>query len=289
MNWRQKIANPLLMKELMERMRSKKTPWLLVGYLLVMGGITLAYIYLETRGQGYFNPQRSRTLFITLTTLQLAMVAFVTPGLTAGTISGERERQTLNILLTTHLSPMLIVSSKLISAISFITLLVLAALPLYAITFLYGGISPGQLGKVLGFYVVTMVSFGGLGVMYSTIFKRTGVATAMTYGTLFGIGAAATVLAELGPRFYYMMNPPTPGQPPPPLPDFLQYLHGINPVTAIVGLFNEEFFRGRPGQISIDPFYVYVIFWGVLAVLALMAAMYWLKPVRRLFPWPRRG
>lgn len=40
-------------------------------------------------------------MFAVLTILQMALVLFITPSLTAGAISSEREKQTLNILLTT--------------------------------------------------------------------------------------------------------------------------------------------------------------------------------------------
>jgi len=67
----------------------------------------------------------------------------VVPGLTSGAISGERERQTLDVLLVTPLSPGEIVVSKLLATSAFITLLVVATLPLYILAFSYGG-SPWQ-------------------------------------------------------------------------------------------------------------------------------------------------
>ncbi|KUK82920.1 MAG: putative membrane protein, partial [Pelotomaculum thermopropionicum] len=137
--------NPVLLKELRQRFRSGKTFWLLTLYLLVVGAFILGFMYLNWRNSpGMFQPNRSREFFMLLSATQLFLLAFVTPGLTAGVISGEREKQTLNVLLTTRLTPWQIIWSKLASASAFMVLLVFATLPLYSIIFLYGGIAPEQ-------------------------------------------------------------------------------------------------------------------------------------------------
>ena len=72
-----------------------------------------------------------------LSVLQLALIVFITPGLTAGVISSERERQTLNMLLTTTQSSTSIIIGKLVSSVAYLLLLMIASLPLYSIVFLY--------------------------------------------------------------------------------------------------------------------------------------------------------
>lgn len=128
-------------------------------------------------------------MFIFLAVVQLALILFITPGLTAGVISSERERQTLNILLTTSQSSTNIIFGKLISSISYLLLLVVASLPLYSIVFLFGGISPAQLLMVLGFNVFTVIVYGSIGVLFSTLVRKTIAAMVTTYGvTLFLVG-----------------------------------------------------------------------------------------------------
>ena len=58
-------------------------------------------------------------MFAVLTILQMALVLFITPSLTAGAISSEREKQTLNILLTTTQSSTQIIIGKLFSSVAF--------------------------------------------------------------------------------------------------------------------------------------------------------------------------
>ena len=68
-------------------------------------------------------------VFRALAGVVMATVALVVPGLVGPTISGERERQTLNLLLVTPLGPARIVLGKLVAALAFVVLLVIACLP----------------------------------------------------------------------------------------------------------------------------------------------------------------
>lgn len=169
------FSNPILVKELRERFRSKKTVWILAIYLIVMGGIPLGFLLMdpikaESLGE-------NRNLFLISASIHYAMICFVAPALTAGAISGERERQTLHILLTTQLSPRTIVLSKLITSLAFASLLLLASMPLYSLVMLYGSVSPEQMLKLVLFLAVNVLFLGSLGLFCSTWIKRTSVST----------------------------------------------------------------------------------------------------------------
>ena len=66
---------------------------------------------------------------------------FIVPAVTASSISGERERQTLDLMLTTRMSAGQIVGGKLLSALSTLLLLILSSFPAVAMVFVYGGIT----------------------------------------------------------------------------------------------------------------------------------------------------
>nr|WP_295972026.1 ABC transporter permease subunit [uncultured Bacillus sp.] len=223
------MINPVLNKEFMLRFRSGKSFLGLLFYLLALALIIVGFIFIQSMSsmQGFFKPNQSRDLFIMLSFMQLALILFITPGLTAGVISSERERQTLNILLTTTQSSTSIIMSKLISSISYLLLLIIASLPLYSIVFLYGGISPGQVLMNVGLCVFTLIVYGTLGVLFSTLIRKTIVAIVTTYGvTLFLVGGTAFITFILlsytqgfagiapsatvnpAPYFTAMLNPP---------------------------------------------------------------------------------
>lgn len=100
------LINPVLNKEIKLRFRSIKGFLGLLFYLIALGAIALGFIYINSMNgsSGYMRPEESRFMFIVLSMMQMGLIIFMTPGLTAGVISGERERQTLNMLLTTQQS-----------------------------------------------------------------------------------------------------------------------------------------------------------------------------------------
>lgn len=147
------LSNPVLMKELKLRFRTFKSFSGLMFYLAVLiifvSGFLLIFTQFST--SGFFVPSNSFTMFSVLSVLQMALVMFITPGLTAGAISTEREKQTLNILLTTTQSSSQIIIGKLLSSVAFLILMLIAGPPLYSIVFLFGGVSPGQFLQCFSF------------------------------------------------------------------------------------------------------------------------------------------
>lgn len=270
--------NPVLSKEYRLRMRSARAPWVLSIYLLVIGGIALTFIYLQTAGGGSFNPEGSRILFMMLSVLQLVLIGFVTPGLTAGLISGERERQTLSVLLTTNLSATSIVVSKLVAALSFMTLLVISSLPLYAIVVLFGGVSPLQLLQIFSFYVVAMFFLGSVGVLYSTLMKRTGVATVLTYSTVAIIVVGTLIVGMFAVQFYDLQHSGIPSPQPPPFWVTVWFL--LNPMVDFVSIFfsNEVPFID---QTDWNPYVFFMLVYSLLGAALLALSIYLLPPVRK--------
>ncbi|MED4583918.1 ABC transporter permease [Brevibacillus choshinensis] len=286
MNVLRRLRNPVLFNEWKMRMRTQRSPWIIFLYLLVLGGITLLYIFLMTNGGSYYNPNETRELFMMLSILQLGMICFVVPGLTAGVISGERERQTLSILLTTNVSATRLIVGKWLSSLSFMIFLVFATVPLYAIVFLYGGISPIQLIQVFGFYVITMFGIGSIGVLLSTLIKRTGIATVVSYAVVFGFSIGSSVLAEIIRELirYQRRNLNYPSGPMPVWPDLL---HSINPLFAMLNIFDEgpvQDLRRTSNPTSflsnVDPFWYYVLFFALVTVVCLLLAIYFIQPIR---------
>ena len=213
------LANPVLVKEIKLRFRSVKSFTGLLFYLLVMSIFVFGFIFLTTSltGNGFFRPDESFLLFSMMTYIQLGLILFITPGLTAGTVSSEREKQTLNILLTTAQTSFQIILGKLTSSIAFLLLLVVSGLPIYSMVFLYGGVSPGQIAVIFLFYFLTLLAIGSIGVMYSTLLRKTIVSMIATYSTMIfftavtgffliisvSISSASLLSGEVSPLGYF--------------------------------------------------------------------------------------
>ncbi|MCL5780561.1 MAG: ABC transporter permease [Bacillota bacterium] len=278
--------NPVLLKELRQRFRSYRSTLVVLLYLMVLGGFSLGFIYLEWRNApAFFQPGSSKEIFTVLSMAQLGLLAFVVPGLTAGVISGERERQTLNVLLTTELSPLSIVVSKMISACSFTALLLFATLPLYSLVFMYGGLAPLQIMGVLAFFLVSMLLYAAVGVSCSTYFKRTGVSTVTAYGIVFFLVAGTGFLGGFIYELYQhqarltMVNLQE-------TPLIVQLLQDTNPVMVMLRILGEQATFG-PGRDMWLPYWgTYGVVYLVLSVLLILWSGWKLNPMnhnRKLF------
>jgi ABC-2 type transport system permease protein len=184
------LANPVLTRELRGRIRGNRALLILVIYLSIIAAVTLlvyAAAASSFRG-GISDPEAGRgigkAIFITVMTVSLIQVCVITPSLTAGAVSGERERQTYDLLMTTLLSPLQIALGKLTSAFAFALLLIFAALPMAGLAFLFGGVSGTELLIGVVGLVVTAVCYATIGLFWSTLMRTTLAATVMAQGSV---------------------------------------------------------------------------------------------------------
>ncbi|RMF53691.1 MAG: hypothetical protein D6749_01555 [Chloroflexota bacterium] len=179
------FKNPVVVKELRGRMRGVRAFAVLSVYLLLMVAFALLLYVIATASQdisGFTSGgQIGRTLFTGIIGIQLFLVTFIAPSFTASAISGERERQTYDLLKTTLLPARTLVLGKLFSALSYVFLLLIAAVPLQSIAFLFGGVS--EIEVVLSFVIlaVTAVTLGAMGLYFSASQARTLSANITTY------------------------------------------------------------------------------------------------------------
>ena len=124
---------------------------------------------------------------------------------TAGAISGERERQTFDLLRTTLLSAESFVLGKLISALSYVFLLVLVSIPLQSIAFLLGGLSLTELVISQLLILVAAVAYALYGLWCSAAMRTTLAATVTTFAGMlfvtFGTPLLAGMVTVLGTTF----------------------------------------------------------------------------------------
>jgi ABC-2 type transport system permease protein len=204
--------NPVLAKEVRERVRSPRAVVILAIYLLLMGGV----LYLTYRmGQfmlaqrGFFPssplavPSLGRMMFESLVLLLLTLVAFIAPGISAGSIASERERRTLSLLQVTLLKPRSIVVGKVSASLGFVLLLIFATVPLFAIPLVLGGMSAAAVFRGFVMVLVICLFISSLAIYASSVHRRTQFAVVSAYalvfayfvGTLLAMGAEAAMRA----------------------------------------------------------------------------------------------
>ena len=111
-------------------------------------------------------------------------ICILIPGLAGGSIAGERERKTLDLLLTTHLSPWKIILGKLESSLCLIFLISFSTLPVIGLVLIYGGITLVNLFQLILNLVITGIFIGSIGIFYSAIMRKTTVAVILSYVTV---------------------------------------------------------------------------------------------------------
>lgn len=103
------------------------------------------------------------TIFQLLAPLHLAAAVFFAALSTAAAVAHEKDRRTLDLLLLTSLTNSELVLGKLSASLLAVVDFTLAALPLFAILVLFGGVDFGQLGALVVVTSAAIVAAGSLG------------------------------------------------------------------------------------------------------------------------------
>jgi ABC-2 type transport system permease protein len=196
---RRLVVNPLIVKDGLSRMRSWRAPAVIALYLVMLGLFAWLAISVQAASfqRAYGFARVASLVFTALAIVQLALVCLFTPAVAAGAISGERERQTLDVLLVSCVPSFSIVWGKLVASVAFVLLLILAALPLFATVFLFGGIDGQQFLVAQLLTVTTALATGAVSLFLSALFRRTLAATVLAYGLTFATTAGTWVVGTI--------------------------------------------------------------------------------------------
>ena len=191
------LINPIVKKDMLISSRNAK---LTVAITLInsLFAIIVAVLFLSnstSQYQTYYT--EVLRLFPILAICESAVISLVMPIITATSVSGERERQTLEIMLTTPVRPVSIVAGKLLSAMLTTLIYVVASLPFLAIAFVFGGLSWATLIKYVGVIIFLDIYIGSFGIFYSCI-KKTSVSAAIATIATIAVIAIVTLAANRG-------------------------------------------------------------------------------------------
>lgn len=284
MKW---MSNPVLRREITSRMRSWRGPGMVVLYVALLGLVTIGILSVTMRNS--FSPETAAVTFDIIATVQFVLLLFAAPGVAAGAVSGERERQTLDLILTSPLSRFRIVWGKLVSALAYLVLLLVASLPLYGLLLYMSGLSLQRVLLVTLVNVVTALWLGGLGLYFSTLFQKTIPSMVVAYA----VAAAATAGYTLGSLLIRVGMERPPGLGPGPggqawhVPAWFMAAGYLNPISALMdaagGPFGGFITLYRDGNAGNLP--PHVPYWAVYTAIALgLSALLLWRTTRRLAP-----
>ncbi len=227
--WRRPQLNPIIVREVRTRMRGVRPYLILTAFLVLLAaaGVGIYQLMLQQArfGAMLLSAQVGQGLFRGLAFVELLLVVFLAPSMTSGAISGEREQLTYDMLMATPLRPAQILWGKLVAALSYLFLLIFAAVPVFSVVLVFGGVELRALLKALGLLLAATVFFGAIGLCCSAFGRRTARATTIAYIVVLLLLGIPVLLASV----WGLFSTPQ-GQLPPPE---LLYL---NPFSALLSI-----------------------------------------------------
>ena len=292
--------NPVYKRERTVRSRSYRIPLVIFAFNGVLALAALLNMY-QTVAQVQMSASIQYKSFLQLygfvATLEFMLLMFIMPALTSGSISGERERQTLELLFTTRMSSKDIVLGKLLSAVEQLMVLVVSSLPVVCLTFVYGSIDVIDLAVLALCFVIVAFFTGGIGILFSALIRKSTFSNVCTYGVLLVIGAGTYMLNMFVLNMDQMMINNT-------IMSFNEmrlvadagaavYLLLLNPVATFAEILGNQV-SGGAGVLSIRSFFganadgILVRYWiplsmlvqSVVASAVIGASVYALNPVK---------
>ncbi|MBU3134817.1 ABC transporter permease [Clostridium gasigenes] len=234
--------NPVLRNESKLAARTPKFTILLFIYIAILSaGVLVFYnLYSETFYANGLDLQSSVMLYFGMAIGQAVLLMFIVPALTSTAICSEREKQTLDMLLSSKLTPFQIIIGKLSSSSIKVIMLIICTMPIYVICGLTGGIRISNIIQLIMFFAVTTIFVGSIGVFISTYTKTSKVATALTYAIVLFIFIGTLIIAFIILRVEGMKgNGADPGIP------WIVYL---SPATGFMSMLSNQI--GMLGQMG---------------------------------------
>lgn len=171
--WHLVPANPILVRVVYGASKRPRHLWLRFGYLGILLFVVVIGAFRLGSGRATGSlaelAKHSSSTFKLASIAQLALMCFLAPVFTAGAITQEKDSRTFNILLATPLSNAQIVFGSLLSRLYFVVVLLLAGLPIFLITRIYGGVTTTQIMRSFVLAGATAAVTGALAIAISMI------------------------------------------------------------------------------------------------------------------------
>ncbi len=176
------IRNPIIHRELLSALRTRKA--ILMQGLFLLVAAVLFLVYWPAGGFQDIGGEQAQQIFGILALGELVMVILFAPTFTAASLTLERERNTLESLFATPLRPREIALGKIVGSMGFLVLVILSGIPALAMPFLLGGVEGSRLLAVVGVLMLTAVYLGMIGLLVSALSHRSYRAIITTYAIL---------------------------------------------------------------------------------------------------------
>ena len=174
------FENPVLQNELVANLRMTRTFVLLFAYVALLGLLVYAAWPADERID-MSNSDKARPLVNLLFLGQYMLMSLMAPSFAAGAITGEKERDSFEMLLASPMRPSAIVLGKLAASLCPLAELMIGSLPVVMLCLPLGGV---QFFEVLAAYLAMISSvalFTMISLWCSSYFGRTSASLVVSY------------------------------------------------------------------------------------------------------------
>ena len=281
-------VNPVLRNETKIAVRSIKFTLMILAYVAVLAIAVMIY-YNVINSEAFYNGlnlKSSTNFYVVMAVVQAALLFSIVPSLSSTAICSEREKQTLDILLSTKLTPLQIIIGKISSSSLRVIILIISMMPLYAVGSLMGGIKISYILQLILFFIINTIFMASIGVFISTYVKTSKVSTTLTYLLIvfiyLGVIAIAFGILAFSTYQYYNANNLTA-----PMPTISPIIY-ISPVIGFISLLANQVGIGMEFNSFFTEFgfsvyseYISILIQLVLSVVFIYLAKIKLNPLNK--------
>jgi ABC-type transport system involved in multi-copper enzyme maturation permease subunit len=166
------VSAAILEKDLTLRLRGWRWAGVTTLYAGTMAVVALTFLLHQYSLVASQSSPAGTHLFQALALTELLLIVFVTPATLSGAISGERQHGTWDLLVASPASVESIVWGKLLAGIAFNLVLLVATLPVFALVFLFGGMTVAGMVPAFLVFLVTIVFLASASLLVSALTAR---------------------------------------------------------------------------------------------------------------------
>ena len=188
------MLNPILAFSATRRMRSFRTMLIVIAYVAALLLLVLAFLSPFLQDTVTLSTMtRGPLCYLILVAAQFGLLILIAPAMTSASIAGERERQTMDLLLVTNTGSFRIVAGKVMESFAVLALLIICGLPVMSLCLLTGGVSLGQILIGEAFLLAEAFACVSVGVFCSAVSRSTVLSGVLSYLTILVIGVGTAL------------------------------------------------------------------------------------------------
>jgi len=187
------FENPVLQRELVTNLRMTKGFVLLAAYVALLGLLVFA-AWPDSQRVDMAQSEQAKPLVQLFFLGQYLLMSLMAPSFAAGAITGEKERESYEMLMASPLQPGAIVLGKLAASLTPLAQLMICSLPIVMLCLPLGGVHPSEVVAAYVAMIFSISLFGMVSLWCSSHFTRTSASLVVSYLLILPLALAGVLI-----------------------------------------------------------------------------------------------